>query len=124
MAKIIDLAGRKLIDETVAQEMMLSTPDVARAARLSLAGTRFVEWQLDNVIRDAELDVSQPTNDMDDATLATAIDRATKYIYLAHTEGAEGATLERLRTYKLTAESLLRTRAPAPPPGPASAPGM
>lgn len=124
MATIVDLASRRLIDEATAQEMMLSTPDVRRAARISLAGTRYVEWQLDNLVRNADLDVSMPTEDMDDQTLATAVDRATKYMYLARVEGARDETIQRLRSYKLQAEQLLRVRVPAAPAqaGPAQVP--
>lgn len=123
MAKIIDLAARNLIDESVAQEMMMSTPDVRKAARLSLAGTRLVEWQLENYIQNEKIPESTPSQEMDEQTLAVAIDRATKYLYLAQVEGANEETITRLRRYKQTAESILRDKTPPPPPqGPQGVP--
>ncbi len=65
LSKIMDMASRQLIDQDVAQEMILKTPDVRRAARLTLAGTHLVEWQLDNQVQDVRLEVSMPSEDMD-----------------------------------------------------------
>jgi hypothetical protein len=61
---------------------------------------------------------------MDDQTLATAVDRSTKYIYLSIVEDAKPETVERLRGYKLEAESLLQQRMAPPQAQTPALPGM
>ena len=112
-ARVQEWASQGLIDQTTAQEALLSTPDVRKASRDALSPVRLVEWQIRRVIENPDdwFD-AQPNKD---TPLAIAVERSARMIQRAMVEGADPETITQLQAYRGQAERLLREQtAPAP----------
>lgn len=107
-AKAVELADRQVLDPTIAKEMLLSSPDIRRAAELETASIRLVEMQLDELLDPKGQHLAALPDD--DTDLDVALPRVNQYISLSKLRGASAEAIERLREYKRIVEAKLNKR--------------
>jgi hypothetical protein len=116
IASSVDLAARGVLDPEIAKDLLLSSPDLRRAAKLSTAAMRFVEMQLEDIVE------GKPVVPDEDTPLELALDMSQRYIHSSILDGADDTVVQRLREYKAIVAALIQAKT-APPPGPAPGPG-
>lgn len=105
LAKVIALAEQGVVSPADAQYSLLTTPDLQRLSDLTTAPRDAIEDDLDQLCREDGDHEVMPTEDHD---LPLAIQLAGQKINRARVCGASFETIERLRGYRLAAQTLIQ----------------
>jgi hypothetical protein len=104
--RALDLAAKGLLDPQIASALLTRSPDMRAGTEMQRAGVELVIDQLDELVKpDGAHEAAGAITKEQDLLAAVYFGRA--YINLARQQQAEFSTIERLRTYFATAESLL-----------------